>query len=62
METEREKERGESWPDQIGIFNLAFSFTSIFDRIKRYLAKRKLRKILKNRNEITRARIQRNKL
>ena len=62
METSKEKDRGESWPDFSGLWNITFNFTSLFDRLKEYMEKRKLRKILKNRNEITRARNLRSKL
>ncbi len=49
METNHEKERGESWPDFSGLWTITFNFGSIFDKIKKYIEKRKLRAILKSR-------------
>lgn len=62
MLTPNEKERGESDPEPALLWFISFNFTSIIDKIKKYLAKRKLRRILKNRVELSKARKNASKL
>lgn len=57
METDKERQHGESWEEPFTPWKISISFDlfGIIKKIKRYLAKRKLRRILKNRIEISRA-------
>lgn len=49
MNTNREDQHGESWDDSRPFWYFSFDFGSIFDRIKKYIERRKLRAILKGR-------------
>lgn len=49
MNTDRENQHGENWEDSRPFWYLSFDFGSIFDKIKKYIERRKLRAILKGR-------------